>query len=58
MKAIELMKRFVKPDKHGECGVIAIDAKTNHWFHVHNDEEVPSEKEYDIAIHLYPRIGG
>lgn len=57
MKAIELMKKYVKPSMRGECGVIAIHQIKKFWYHVHNDEEVPSEKEYDIAIHLYPRIG-
>jgi hypothetical protein len=60
MKAIELKKRFLKDDKLKDAGVIAIRTtgaqsdkkeREGYWWHVHDDEEIPSENNYTIALH-------
>lgn len=55
MKAKELIKKLVKEDERENVCVIAISktAKVMHWFHVHLDEELPLEKDYDVAITQY-----
>jgi len=51
MKAGKIVKEFVKKDKQAKVGVIAINKK-GFWFHVHNNEDIPSSKEWDMAIHI------
>jgi len=54
MLAKEIKNKFVVPEMHDKCGVIAAskDEKNSFWYHVHENEKVPDEKEFDLAIHL------
>lgn len=53
MKAIEIKEKYLNKEDFGDFSVIAIsqNAEDMHYFHVHEDEEVP-EYDYDIALKI------
>lgn len=53
MKAKEILDKYVKEEERENVGVIAILTRKNAmsiWYHVHEDEDIPDDK--DIAIHI------
>lgn len=56
MKADEIKKQIVKPEQRDLVGVIAIKDNKSVWFHVHDDEEIPTEG-WTIAILPRPGAG-
>lgn len=60
MKAIELKQKYLKKREQGNVGVVAVDIKKGFSFHVHDNEEIPTENTYydpptTYSIYLHPR---
>lgn len=54
MKAKEIIEEYIKEEKREDVAVMAVPSK-GFWWHVHLDEEIPTEGEH-IAIIIRDEI--
>ena len=54
MKALEILNKYVKEEQLEKVGIIAISKNQDkmHWYHVHENEDLPDANDYEIAIHI------